>query len=116
MTAQHCLVNRWKLLPERFRHRHVELSTRMMGEGRDLFGLRKDGTEFPLGIGLNPIDIDGKPMVLAAIIDVTGRRKIELEKEQQQRQELARSNADLDFGTFLATILYTQSLIAPKAM
>ncbi len=98
------------LLPQRFRHRHVELrngflahmSTRMMGEGRDLFGLRKDGTEFPLEIGLNPIDIDGEPMVLAAIIDITARRKIELEKEQQ-RQELARSNADLEEFAYAAS-------------
>jgi PAS domain S-box-containing protein len=98
------------LLPQRFRHRHVELrngfladmSTRMMGEGRDLFGLRKDGTEFPLEIGLNPITIDGELMVLAAIIDVTARRNIELEKEQQ-RQELARSNADLEEFAYAAS-------------
>ncbi len=98
------------LLPQRFRHRHVELrngfladmSTRMMGEGRDLFGLRKDGTEFPLEIGLNPIEIDGESMVLAAIIDVTARHKIELEKEQQ-RQELARSNADLEEFAYAAS-------------
>jgi PAS domain S-box-containing protein len=91
------------LLPERFRHRHVELrnaffldtAPRMMGEGRDLFGLRKDGTEFPLEIGLNPIDSDGETMVLAGIIDVTTQREVEREKEQQRR-ELARSNADLE--------------------
>jgi PAS domain S-box-containing protein len=98
------------LLPQRFRQRHVELrhgflndmSTRTMGEGRDLFGLRKDDTEFPLEIGLNPITIDGEPMVLAAIIDITARRKIELEKEQQ-RQELARSNADLEEFAYAAS-------------
>ena len=53
-------------------------------------------------IGLNPIDIDGEPMVLAGIIDVTARRKIELEKEQQ-RQELARSNADLEEFAYAAS-------------
>jgi PAS domain S-box-containing protein len=91
------------LLPERFRHRHVELrdnffldmAPRMMGEGRDLFGLRKDGTEFPLEIGLNPIESDGETMVLAGIIDVTTQREVERGKEQQRR-ELARSNADLE--------------------
>lgn len=91
------------LMPERFRGRHADLrqrfltkmSSRMMGEGWDLFGLRKDGTEFPLEIGLNPIDLDGEPMVLAGIIDVTARRQLDREKELQQR-ELERSNADLE--------------------
>jgi PAS domain S-box-containing protein len=91
------------LLPERFRRRHADLrddfltnmSPRMMGEGRDLFGLRKDGTEFPLEIGINPIDGDDELMVLAGIIDVTTQREIEREKEAQ-RCELARSNADLE--------------------
>jgi PAS domain S-box-containing protein len=86
------------LLPQRFHQRHVDLrngfltdtSVRVMGEARELFGLRKDGVEFPLEIGLNPIDIDGERMVLAAIVDSTARRTVELENEQQ-RQELARS-------------------------
>lgn len=98
------------LVPERFRCRHVDLrdsffkdmAPRPMGEGKDLFGLRKDGTEFPLEIGLNPIDNDGEPMVLAGIIDVTARREIELEKEQQRR-ELARSNADLEEFAYAAS-------------
>lgn len=91
------------LLPERFRRGHIDLrngffanmSSRMMGGGQELFGLRKDGLEFPLEIGLNPIDSDGEPMVLAGIIDVTTRREAEQEKEQQRR-ELSRSNADLE--------------------
>ncbi|HEX3992825.1 MAG TPA: ATP-binding protein [Acetobacteraceae bacterium] len=98
------------LLPARFRDRHIVLrggfftamSPRMMGEGRDLFGLRADGTEFRLEIGLNPIDIDGEPMVLAGIIDVTARYQIELEKEQQ-RAELERSNADLEEFAYAAS-------------
>jgi PAS domain S-box-containing protein len=98
------------LLPRRFRCRHAELqngfladmSTRAMGEGRDLFGLRKDGTEFPLEIGLNPIDIEGERKVLAAILDVTTQRKIDFEKEQQ-RQELARSNTELEEFAYAAS-------------
>jgi PAS domain S-box-containing protein len=98
------------LLPERFRRRHVELrqrflsnmSSRIMGEGRELFGLRKDGSEFPLEIGLNPIDVDGEPMVLAGIVDVTARREIEREKEQQRR-ELERSNTDLEEFAYAAS-------------
>jgi PAS domain S-box-containing protein len=98
------------LMPARFRHGHVQLrhhfaadmSSRLMGEGRDLFGLRKDGTEFPLEIGLNPIEFEGETMVLAGIIDITARRRIEFEKEQQ-RLELARSNADLEEFAYVAS-------------
>ena len=98
------------LMPQRFRHGHVllrhhfaaDMSSRLMGEGRDLFGLRKDGTEFPLEIGLNPIDLEGETMVLAGIIDITARRRIEFEKEQQ-RLELARSNADLEEFAYVAS-------------
>ena len=81
------------LIPERFREQHFDLRQRflsnmsapMTGEGWELFGLRKDGTEFPLEIGLNPIDIDGESMVLAGIIDVTARRKIEQEDPSAAR-------------------------------
>ena len=98
------------LMPQRFRHGHVllrhhfaaDMSSRLMGEGRDLFGLRKDGTEFPLEIGLNPIELAGETMVLAGIIDITARRRIEFEKEQQ-RLELARSNADLEEFAYVAS-------------
>ncbi len=98
------------LLPEQFRNRHVGLrqgflsnmSSRTMGEGQALFGLRKDGTEFPLEIGLNPIDLDGEPMALTVIVDVGPRRRVELEREQQRR-ELERSNADLQEFAYAAS-------------
>jgi PAS domain S-box-containing protein len=98
------------LMPERFRRSHVGLrgdfmsnmASRLMGPGQELFGLRKDGTEFPLEIGLNPIDLDDQTMVLAGIIDITARRRIEFEKEQQ-RLELERSNADLEEFAYVAS-------------
>lgn len=50
---------------------------RRMAEGRKLFGRRKDQTQFPVEIGLNPFQVDGKTYVLALIIDITERQKSE---------------------------------------
>ena len=73
------------LVPERFRPGHANQRAmyfrdpivRAMGEGRDLFGLRRDGSEVPIEIGLNPIRTAAGLEVLAAIIDITPRKRSE---------------------------------------
>lgn len=73
------------LMPARFRARHQQHidkyssapQSRKMGAGRDLFGVRKDGSEVPLEIGLEPIKTSKGVFVLAAIVDMTERKKSE---------------------------------------
>lgn len=85
------------LVPERFRDRHPGDRTgffaapreRVMGAGRDLFGLRKDGSEIPVEIGLNPIETDEGSFVLSSIVDISARKQAEAERaalEAQLRQ------------------------------
>lgn len=106
------------LVPKRFQDHHPEHrkgffsnpKTRSMGEGRDLFGSRKDGTEVPIEIGLNPFDIDGEKFVLASIIDITERKKAE---ERFRQVVEAAPNAMImvnNQGTIVLANLQTEKL------
>lgn len=75
------------LIPNRFRQAHKKFlreyiaapEQRMMGQGRELFALRQDGTEFRAEIALNPVRTADSRYVMAAIADITDR----VESEQK---------------------------------
>jgi GAF domain-containing protein/two-component sensor histidine kinase len=66
---------------------------RFLSAGRDLIGIRKDGSEFPIEIGLNPVEMDGKQAVIASIIDISERKRAEV--ALRERVRLAEFSADI---------------------
>lgn len=73
------------LIPQKYHHAHsghvssfLEKSgKRKMAEGRELFGVRKNGEEFPIEAGLNPFPLSGSTYIMALVMDVSSRKAIE---------------------------------------
>jgi PAS domain S-box-containing protein len=98
------------LIPRRFHHTHVHdreafyklPSNRTMGQNRDLFARKKDGTEFPVEVSLGYYHQDNALFVIAFIVDITQRKANELELLNRQQQlekiteDMRRLNTDLE--------------------
>ncbi len=77
--------------PEHARHQeefHSRPKIRRMGSGLDLYGRRRDGSEFPVEISLSPVATEGGTMVLSVIRDISDRKRIE--------EDLRRAHEELD--------------------
>jgi PAS domain S-box-containing protein len=105
------------LVPERYHAKHThhrtnyfkDPSTRNMGAGRDLTGARKDGTEFPIEIGLKPFEARDGLVVMATIVDISERKRLEdlIKRQHEDLMELSTPVIHLWDGILVLPIVGT---------
>src|SRR5690606_32382519 len=98
-----------RLIPEAEQAQHADARgqyqqapvTRPMGSGRPLYARHRSGHQIPVEIGLNHVNLDGKPQILATLLDITERQRYEQELLRKTR-DLERSNAELNDFAYIA--------------
>ncbi len=112
------------LIPQRVQLHHKELrknfyqdpQNRAMGHGRDLNARRKDGSDMPVEVSLSHYQRDGELFVIAFVIDITERKRIEgnIKRQQQELEQMAgdmrRLNAQLEAKVEERTLILKEAL------
>ncbi len=102
------------LVPQRYRGRHQghrgdygeQPKIRRMGAGLDLYGRRRNGSEFPVEISLSPVQTESGTLVLSAIRDISDRKKIEEDLRRANEELAQRADRELwESRTRLAAIV-----------
>jgi two-component system sensor kinase FixL len=100
------------LVPDRFREHAIHPAqflaapmAPLTGGRREIFGCRKDGSEFPIEIGVSPIRTSEGLLVLTTIIDISGRKRAEAEA-RQYRDELAHISRAETLGEIAASLAH----------
>jgi PAS domain S-box-containing protein len=117
------------LVPERFRGAHPAFrrgfasqpKVRAMGAGRDLFGLRSDGSEVPIEIGLTPVVTEEGLFVISSIVDISARQESQAQRRRLEEQLLQAQKMEAvgtlaggiahDFNNILSAIVGFSELV-----